>query len=105
MALRYSEWREKGYWLLLVEARLGYYHLLISTDDKSYAIYDRFAAPFLEAARATIRFDPAAYEAVAPPFPIAKERALAGETGIPPFMEPVVQGIENMPWRGEERDE
>lgn len=92
MTNKSMHWEEGGYYLLLVEAKPGYYHLLISADDKSYAIYDRFSAPFLEAARASISFNPAFYEAVPPPFPISKERALGGETGIPPSMAPMVEG-------------
>ena len=100
MANKSMHWQERGYHLLLVEAKpRGSFNLLVSRDGESYAIYDRFHALNLEAARASIRFNPALYEAVPPPFPIAKERALAGETGIPPYMEPMVGYIEKMPFR------
>ena len=107
MTLRHIQWQEQGYWLLLLQAKrvtdfpLQPFHLLVSADGKQYAIYDRFQAPSLEAARASIRFNPLLYEAVSPPFPISREQALRGETGIPPFMEPLVQQVEQTPWTGE----
>jgi|GEM_PF-3140816 len=87
MELRKVEWQEQGYHLLLVEAELDYFHLFVSADGGSYAIYDRFRAPCLETARASIRFIPFLYEAISPSFPISKSRALSGETGIPSYME------------------
>ncbi len=88
------EWKEQGYCLLLVEAKLGRFHLFVSTDGERYAIYDRMHAPSLDAARALIKFDPFLYEVIPPPFPISRERALSGDTGIPSHMEPVVDLLE-----------
>jgi len=84
------EWEEQGYRLLLVEAKAGRFHLFVSADGERYAIYDRMHAPSLDEARALIEFDPFLYEAIPPPFPISRERALSGDTGIPSYMEPLV---------------
>lgn len=101
MTLRNVSWQEQGFYLLVVEAKPGYYHLLVSRNDREYAIYDRLEAPSLEAARASIRFNPTFYNVVAPPFLITKEAAWAGETGIPAFMEPMVKYVEKMTFPGE----
>ena len=103
MTLKHIDWQDKGYHLLLVQSEFvtvfplqHYFHLFVSADHERYAIYDRFYAPSLQAARDSIGFDPAPYEAVPPPFPIAKERALSGETGIPPSLDPLVRSIESL---------
>jgi len=97
--MKHIEWQEQGYHVLLVEAKFGYYHLLVSRDRQEYAIYDRFQAPSIKAARKRITFNPYFYEVVPPPFPITREAALAGETGIPAYMEPMVRLTENS-WPG-----
>ena len=106
MTLEHIDWQDKGYHLLLVQSDhvseyvtvfplQHYFHLFVSADGEKYGIYDRLYGSSLEAARESIRFDPAPYEAVPPPFPIVKERALSGETGIPTSLEPMVQIIES----------
>ena len=90
MALEFIEWHERGYFLLLVEVGPTLSHLFVSADGKSYAIYDRIRWPFKDARR-SIRFDPTAYKVVPPPYPITRERAINGETGIPAIMEPMVK--------------
>lgn len=97
--MKHIEWQEQGYHLLLVEAKFGYYHLLVSRHRREYAIYDRFQASGIKAARECITFDPYFYEMVPPSFPITREAALAGETGIPAYMEPVVRLAESN-WPG-----
>lgn len=97
--MRKVEWKEQGYLLMLVEAKRGCFHLLVSRDRREYAIYDRFSAPNLEAARRSIRFNPYFYEAVPPAFPITREAALAGETGIPDNMEALIRHMESN-WPG-----
>ena len=99
MDLRKLEWQEQGYHLMLVEAKRGYFHLLVSRDRREYAIYDRFHATSLKAARRSIRFDPYFYEAVLPAFPITREAAMAGETGIPDNLEVLVRHMESN-WPG-----
>jgi len=99
MELRKVEWQEQGYHLMVVEARPRYFHLLVSRDRREYAIYDRFSAPNLEAARRSIRFNPYFYEAVPPAFPITREAAMAGETGIPDTMDILVRRLESN-WPG-----
>jgi len=99
MELRMVEWQEEGYYLMLVEARRGYFHLLVSRDRREYAIYDRFHSPNVRAARASIRFNPYFYETVPPAFPITREAALAGETGIPDNMEILIRHMESN-WPG-----
>ena len=99
MALRRNEWQEQGYHLMLVEAKRGYFHLFVSRDRREYAIYDRFHAPSIKAARGSIQFNPYFYEAVLPPFPITREAAMAGETGIPDNVEMLVRHIESN-WPG-----
>jgi len=97
--LRKVEWQEQGYHLMLVEAKRGCFHLLISRDRREYAIYDRFSAPNLKAARRSIQFASYFYEAVLPAFPITREAALAGETGIPDNVEALVRHMESN-WPG-----
>ncbi len=99
MELRKIEWQEQGYQLLLVEAKLGYFHLFVSRDRREYAIYDRFDAPNMKTARRSIRFNPYFYEAVPPAFPITREAAMAGETGIPDNVEVLVRHMESN-WSG-----
>ena len=95
MEMRKVEWCEQGYHLMLVEARPCYFHLLVSRDRREYAIYDRFSAPNIKAARRSIQFNPYFYEAVPPAFPITGEAAMAGETGIPDNVEALVRGMEH----------
>ena len=95
MELRKVEWQEQGYHLMLVEARRGYFHLFVSRDRREYAIYDRFQAPGIKVARRGIRFNSYSYEAVPPPFPITREAAMAGETGIPDNVEALVRRMES----------
>jgi hypothetical protein len=92
MELPKVEWQEQGYYLMLVEAKKGRFHLLVSRDRREYAIYDRFSAPNIKAARRSIQFNPYFYEAVLPAFPITREAAMAGETGIPDNAEALVRG-------------
>ena len=99
MELRKVEWEDRGYHLMLVEARTGYFHLFVSRDHREYAIYDRFHAAGIRAARESIRFNPYLYEAVPPAFPITREAAMAGETGIPDKLEPLVRHLESS-WPG-----
>lgn len=99
MELRKVEWKEKVYHLMLVEARAGYFHLLVSRDRREYAIYDRFHAVSIKAARESIRFNSYFYEAVPPAFPITREAAMAGETGIPDNVEVLVRHMESN-WPG-----
>ena len=99
MELRKVEWQEQGYHLMLVEARPCCYHLLVSCDRREYAIYDRFHALNIKAARGSIRFNPYFYEAVPPAFPITREAALAGETGITDNMDILIQHLESN-WPG-----
>ena len=99
MELRKIEWQEQGYHLMLVEAQKGRFHLLVSRDRREYAIYDRFSAPDIKVARRSIQFAPYFYEAVAPAFPITREAAMAGETGIPDNAEALVWGMERN-WPG-----
>jgi hypothetical protein len=99
MELRKIEWQEQGYHLMLVEAKEGRFHLLVSRDRREYAIYDRFSAPSIKAARRSIQFNPYFYEAVPPAFPITREAAMAGETGIPDNVEALVRGMERN-WTG-----
>ena len=99
MELRKIEWQEQGYHLMLVEAKRGRFQLLVSRDRREYAIYDRFSAPDIKAARRSIQFDPYFYEAVPPAFPITREAAMAGETGIPDNVEALVRGMEHS-WPG-----
>ena len=95
MELRKVEWQEQGYHLMLVEAKRGYFHLFVSRDRRKYAIYDRFSAPNIKAARRGIRFNPYFYEAVPPVFPITRAVAMAGETGIPDNVEVLVRQMES----------
>jgi len=99
MELRKVEWQERGYHLMLVEARPCHFNLLVSRDRQEYAIYDRFHSPNIRAARESIRFNPYFYEAVPPAFPITREAALAGETGIPDHMEVLIRHMETN-WPG-----
>jgi hypothetical protein len=94
MELPKVEWQEKGYHLMLVEAKRGYFHLLVSRNRREYAIYDRFPAPNINAARRSIQFNPYFYAAEPPAFPITREAAVAGETGIPENMEVLVRHME-----------
>ena len=96
--MNYIEWQEQGYHLLLVEAKSQRFNLFVSADGESYAIYDRFSADNLAKARAQIGFSPAAFELVPPPFPISRDRAIRGETGIPAFIEPLVRRMEASIW-------
>lgn len=98
MTLKYVDWQDKGYHLLLVEVRPQFFNLFVSRDDQSYAIYDRFTGLTLQDARKRVRFDPTLYELIPAPFPISRQRALNGETGIPAFMEPIVEQVENTLW-------
>ena len=102
MELRRIEWQEQGYHLMLVEAKRGYFHLFVSRDRREYAIYDRFHAPNIKVARRSIRFNPYFYEMVAPPFPITREAAMAGETGIPDNIEALIWHMES-DWAGATR--
>jgi hypothetical protein len=99
MELRKVEWQEQGYHLMVVEARPQYFHLLVSRDRREYAIYDRFHSPDIKAARESIRFNPYFYEAVPPAFPITREAAMAGETGIPDSMDILIRHMESN-WPG-----
>ena len=99
MVLRTIEWREKGYHLMLVEAKTGYFHLFVSRDRREYTIYDRFQVTSIKAARKSIRFDPYFYEAVPPAFPITREAAMAGETGIAENVEALARRMEHN-WLG-----
>jgi hypothetical protein len=99
MELRRIEWQERGYHLMLVEAKRGYFHLFVSLNRREYAIYDRFHAPNIKVARRSIRFNPYFYEAVPPPFPITREAAMAGETGIPDNIEALIWHMERN-WPG-----
>jgi len=99
MELRKVEWCEQGYHLMVVEARPCYFHLLVSRDRREYAIYDRFHAPNIRAARKSVRFNPYFYEAVPPAFPITREAAMAGETGIPDTMDAWIRRMESN-WPG-----
>ncbi|MDP2934976.1 MAG: hypothetical protein Q8O86_00625 [Dehalococcoidia bacterium] len=99
MELRKVEWQEQGYHLMLVEAYPCRFHLLVSRDRREYAIYDRFHAPNIRAARESIRFNPYFYEAVSPAFPITREAAMAGETGIPDSMDVWIRHMESN-WPG-----
>ena len=95
MELRKIEWQEQGYHLMLVEAKSGHFHLLVSRDRREYAIYDRFSTPSIKSARMSIQFNPYFYEAVPPAFPITREAAMAGETGIPDNLEALVWHMES----------
>ena len=95
MELRKSEWQEQGYHLMLVEAKPVYFNLLVSRDRREYAIYDRFSAPNIKTARRSIQFNPYLYEAVPPAFPITREAAMAGETGILENIEALVRHLES----------
>ena len=97
--MRRLEWKEQGYHLMLVEVKSGYYHLLVSRDRREYAIYDRFQAVSIRAARKGIRFNPYFYEVVPLAFPITREAAMAGETGIPNNIEVLVRHMESN-WPG-----
>lgn len=97
--MRKIEWQEQGYHLMLVEAKRGYFHLLVSRDQREYAIYDRFSALNIKDARRGIQFNPYFYEAVPPAFPITREAALAGETGIPDTMKVLIRRMESN-WPG-----
>jgi hypothetical protein len=99
MELRKFEWQEQGYHLMLVEAKRGYFHLFVSRDRREYAIYDRFHATSMKAACSSIRFNPCFYEAMPPAFPITREAAMAGETGIPYNLEVLVRHMESN-WPG-----
>ena len=99
MELRKVEWQEQGHYLLLVEAKKGYFHLFVSREQREYAIYDRFLAPSIKAARRRIHFDPFFYEAVPPAFPITRAAAMAGETGIPDNLDVLVRQMESS-WPG-----
>jgi len=94
-----EEWQELGYHLMLVETRKGHFHLFVSRDRREYAIYDRFQASSIKEARRSIRFDPYFYESVPPAFPITREAAMAGETGIPENVEALVRRME-LNWPG-----
>ncbi len=95
MELRKIEWQERGYHLMLVEAKRGRFNLLVSRDRREYAIYDQFHEPNIKAARRSIRFNPYFYEAVPPAFPITREAAMAGETGIPDNVEVLLRHMES----------
>jgi len=99
MELRKVEWQEQGYYLMLVEARPCHFNLLVSRDRREYAIYDRFHSTNIKAARGSIRFNPYFYEAVPPAFPITREAAMAGETGIPDRMYILIRHLESN-WPG-----
>ena len=68
-------------------------------DQREYAIYDRFSALNIKDARRGIQFNPYFYEAVPPAFPITREAALAGETGIPDTMKVLIRRMESN-WPG-----
>jgi len=74
MELRKVEWQERGYHLMLVEARPCHFNLLVSRDRQEYAIYDRFHSPNIRVARESIRFNPYFYEAVPPAFRLLGKR-------------------------------
>ena len=76
MTLPHTEWRAKGFRILLVQAKDNYYHALVSPDGIWYSIYDRFGAPSLQHARDHYHFDPRAFYIIEAPWPITKERAL-----------------------------
>jgi len=90
--LRRVEWQEQGYHLMLVETKGGCFHLLVSRDRREYAIYDRFSAPNIRAARRSIQFNPYFCEPMPPAFPITREAAMAGETSIVDNAEALVRG-------------
>lgn len=95
MELRRIEWQEQGYHLMLVEAKRGFFHLFVSRDRREYAIYDRFHAPNIKVACRSIIFNQYFYEAVPPLFPITREAAMAGETGIPDNIEALIWHMES----------
>ena len=98
MTLPHIEWKAKGFNILLVQAEENYYHALVSPDGLEYYIYDRFNAPSLQYARDHYHFDPKSFRMIEGPFPITRERALEGGTGIPPDMEPLMKEMEKMPY-------